>query len=86
MSHSDHARSLSPDALERLLAARQKFLSFVEKRVGSKADAEDILQAAFVRGIERGGLRDDESVVQRRRRKPVRPAVSVECGCRRSDA
>jgi RNA polymerase sigma-70 factor (ECF subfamily) len=55
---------ISPEALERLLAGRRQFLAFVEKRVGSRAEAEDILQEAFVRGIERGGaLRDDESVV-----------------------
>jgi len=55
---------ISPEALERLLAGHRQLLAFVEKRVGSRADAEDILQAAFVRGIERGGtLRDDESVV-----------------------
>ena len=56
--------SLSPEALNLLLARRKDFLSFLEKRVGSHATAEDILQAAFVRGIERGGaIRDQESVI-----------------------
>ena len=56
--------SLSSEAITRLLSSRQQFLSFVERRVESQADAEDILQAAFVRGIERGGsLRDDETVI-----------------------
>jgi RNA polymerase sigma-70 factor (ECF subfamily) len=51
-------------ALEQLLARRNDFLGFVEKRVGSRAIAEDILQAAFVKGLERGGaIRDDESAV-----------------------
>ena len=55
---------ISPEALARLLAGHRQFLAFLEKRVGSRAEAEDILQDAFVRGIERGGtLRDDESVV-----------------------
>jgi RNA polymerase sigma-70 factor (ECF subfamily) len=42
----------------------RQFLSFLEKRVESRAVAEDILQSAFVRGLERGGeIRDEESVV-----------------------
>ena len=50
--------------MERLLARRSEFLGFLEKRVGSRAAAEDILQAAFVKGLERGGaIRDDESAV-----------------------
>lgn len=55
---------LSPEALNLLLARRNEFLSFLEKRVASPALAEDLLQAAFVRGLERGGaLRDEESVI-----------------------
>ena len=59
-----HSKSLSSEAIERLLGSRQQFLNFLARRVESKADAEDILQAAFVRGIERGGsLRDEETVI-----------------------
>lgn len=59
-----HGEKLSGEALARLLESRQQFLSFLERRVESRAAAEDILQAAFVRGLERGGeVRDDESVV-----------------------
>lgn len=59
-----HADAISPEALTALLARRNDFLSFLEHRVGSRATAEDILQAAFVRGIERGGeIRDQETVV-----------------------
>ncbi|MBL8232093.1 MAG: sigma-70 family RNA polymerase sigma factor [Bryobacterales bacterium] len=55
---------LSPEAITRLVEGRQQFLSFLEKRVQSKAAAEDILQAAFVRSLEKGGsVRDEESVV-----------------------
>jgi RNA polymerase sigma-70 factor (ECF subfamily) len=55
---------MSQDALDRLFANREQFLSYIERRVESRAVAEDILQAAFVRGIERGGeIRDSESVV-----------------------
>ena len=55
---------LSQQALERLLANRRQFLSFIQSRVESAEVAEDILQAAFVKGIEKGGtLRDEETVV-----------------------
>lgn len=55
---------LTPEAINRLVEGRQQFLSFLEKRIQSKAAAEDILQAAFVRSLEKGGsVRDEESVV-----------------------
>jgi RNA polymerase sigma factor (sigma-70 family) len=55
---------ITGDALESLLSRRKEFLGFLERRVGSRATAEDILQSAFVRGIERGGeIREQESVV-----------------------
>ena len=55
---------LTPEALARLVEARRDFLTFIQKRVNSKEAAEDILQAAFVRSIEKGGaVRDEESVV-----------------------
>lgn len=63
-SSSAPANGLSPEAIARLVEGRQQFLSFLEKRVQSKAAAEDILQAAFVRSLEKGGsVRDEESVV-----------------------
>lgn len=62
--HSPSPAGLTPEALARLVEGRQQFLSFLEKRIPSKAAAEDILQAAFVRGLEKGGsVRDQESVV-----------------------
>ena len=55
---------LSPEAITRLVESRSQFLSFLEKRVQSKAAAEDILQAAFVRSLEKGGtVRGEESAV-----------------------
>ena len=52
------------EPLAQLLARRDDFLRFLEKRVDSRATAEDILQAAFVRGIEKEStLRDDESAI-----------------------
>jgi RNA polymerase sigma factor (sigma-70 family) len=54
--------TLDPAIVERLVADHRAFLAFVERRVESRAIAEDILQEAFVRGIERGGqIRDQES-------------------------
>jgi RNA polymerase sigma factor (sigma-70 family) len=54
----------SPDVVAALVANHQQFLAFVERRVGSRALAEDILQDAFVRGIGKlEGLRSDESAV-----------------------
>lgn len=50
--------------VEALVENHRRFLSFLERRVGNRADAEDILQAAFVRGIERSGsVRDTGSAV-----------------------
>jgi len=47
-----------------LVENHRRFLAFVERRAGSRAEAEDILQGAFVRGIERSGsIRDRESAV-----------------------
>jgi RNA polymerase sigma-70 factor (ECF subfamily) len=47
-----------------LVDNHRQFLRFLERRLGDRALAEDVLQAAFVRGLERAGqLRDDESVV-----------------------
>lgn len=43
----------SPDVLPLLLENHARFLSFLERRVGSRHDAEDILQEAFVRSLGR---------------------------------
>ncbi len=47
------------------LAARQKqFLSFLQVRLGDRAAAEDVLQAAYLRATEKADtIRDDESSV-----------------------
>lgn len=50
--------------LDALVRNHQRFLQFLERRVSSRADAEDILHDAFVRGLERAkSIRDAESVV-----------------------
>src|SRR5882757_3916169 len=60
----DAAGSLSPGAIQRLVDSHRQFLSFLQKRVESREVAEDILQSAFVRGLERGAeVRDEESAV-----------------------
>jgi len=42
----------------------RQFLAFLQTRVESRAAAEDILQSAFVKGLQRGSeLRDDEGAV-----------------------
>ena len=49
-------------ALERLVAGHREFLAFLERRVGDRAVAEDLLQDAFVRCLEKGHeLREEES-------------------------
>ncbi|MDP9001436.1 MAG: RNA polymerase sigma factor [Myxococcota bacterium] len=50
--------------LPMLTETHRRFLAFVEARVGSRADAEEILQSAFVRGMESAAtVRKDESVM-----------------------
>ena len=55
-------KSAQPALLDSLLDQRRQFLRFVERRVSSPAIAEDILQAAYLRALERGGeIRKGES-------------------------
>ena len=47
-----------------LLVNHRRFLRFLEKRVGSCEDAEEILQSAFVRSLDKGDeIRERESSV-----------------------
>ena len=56
--------SPSPAVVQVLVANHREFLAFLERRVGSRAIAEDILQEAFVRGLGKiEGLRSEESAV-----------------------
>ncbi|WP_375770662.1 RNA polymerase sigma factor [Archangium gephyra] len=55
---------LSPAVVESLVGNHRRFLGFLERRVGSRAVAEELLQAAYVRTLEKGGdLEDGESAV-----------------------
>lgn len=50
--------------MEELLPIRSDLLAFLQARLGSRQLAEDVLQTAFVRCIEkRGTLRRDESII-----------------------
>ncbi|HZY63276.1 MAG TPA: sigma-70 family RNA polymerase sigma factor [Edaphobacter sp.] len=50
------------EAIAGLIDQRTQFLRFVENRVGSHAVAEDIIQAAYIRAIEKAStLQKDES-------------------------
>lgn len=54
----------TPEVVSRLVANHREFLAFLQARVGSRAVAEDILQDAFVRGLDKiGELRDDEAAI-----------------------
>ena len=47
-----------------LVENHRRFLAFLQRRVGSQAVAEELLQAAYVRTLEKGGeLREGESAV-----------------------
>ena len=54
----------SPEVVRVLVENHRRFLAFLERRVGSREVAEDVLQEAFVRGIaSTASLRDEGSVV-----------------------
>lgn len=54
----------SPEVIERLVASHRGFLSFLESRVANRAIAEELLQTAFVRTLEKGGgIEDSDSAV-----------------------
>jgi RNA polymerase sigma-70 factor (ECF subfamily) len=58
----DEATSRDDGAIRRLAEEHGRFRAFLERRVGSRELAEEILQDAFVRSIERGDqLRASES-------------------------
>jgi RNA polymerase sigma-70 factor (ECF subfamily) len=65
MPETDFAETpMSAAILDRLVGNHREFLGFLERRLGNRAEAEDILQEAFVKGVERAdSVRDGESVV-----------------------
>jgi RNA polymerase sigma factor (sigma-70 family) len=59
----ERPKPLSSEAIAQLVAGHRQFLAFLERRVESRAVAEDILQSAFARGLESGADVQDEKVV-----------------------
>lgn len=58
------ARASGDEVTQALVANHRRFLAFLERRVGSRAVAEEILQSAFVKTLEKGGaLQDGEGAV-----------------------
>jgi RNA polymerase sigma factor (sigma-70 family) len=63
--NADDDETLSPDKVQVLVANHSRFLAFLKPRVGSVETAEEILQAAFVKGLEKqDAIRDDENAVR----------------------
>lgn len=55
-------RATGAEAIDVLVNNYTRFLEFLERRVGSRDVAEDLLQDAFVRGVEHAdSIRDQES-------------------------
>jgi RNA polymerase sigma-70 factor (ECF subfamily) len=46
--------AMTPEAVSLLVENHREFLRYVERRIGNRAIAEEILQEAFVRGLDRG--------------------------------
>lgn len=67
MDATSEDRVISPlteEVIGALVQNHRQFLAFLERRLGDRALAEDILQEAFVRGIDKAGaLNDEESAV-----------------------
>lgn len=50
---------LSQEVVDALVDNQRRFLSFLERRVGGRAIAEEILQSAYLRAVEKGIPADD---------------------------
>ncbi len=55
----DALRPLGPDVVAALVENHRRFLSFLERRVGNHASAEEILQSAYGRAVEKGVPADE---------------------------
>ncbi len=64
MHTHDELPAITDEVVKVLVAQHRTFLTFIERRVESRAVAEEILQNAFVKSIEkRDQLKSDESAV-----------------------
>jgi RNA polymerase sigma-70 factor (ECF subfamily) len=59
---TDAGTDLTPDVVQAFVANHRELLAFVQRRVGDRALAEDILQDAFVRGLDKAGAIEDNAV------------------------
>jgi RNA polymerase sigma factor (sigma-70 family) len=60
----DTETNAGADAMQRLVSHRHEFLGFLQRRLGDRALAEDILQAAFTRSLSKlEQIEHDESAV-----------------------
>lgn len=61
---AEATRASGDEVTQALVANHRRFLAFVERRVGNRAVAEEILQSAFVKTLEKGeALHDSEGAV-----------------------
>lgn len=61
---AEAVRSASPEVAAVLVENQRRFLAFLEKRLGRRELAEEVLQDAFVRGLSHAdAVRDDGSAV-----------------------
>jgi len=78
----DTVQPLTQPVIDQLVANHREFLAFVERRIGNRALAEEILHDAFVRSLDRGDeIRDSvvgwfyrvlrNAVIDRQRRQAV---------------
>lgn len=64
MNTEKQSEALTPEALRALLMNKQRLLAFLTRRLGSTELADELLQDAFVKGVEKGHtLREDESAL-----------------------
>lgn len=64
MSAETQEAELAPEALRTLIANKQRLLAFLQRRVGNAELAAELLQDAFVKGVEKGHtVREDESAL-----------------------
>jgi RNA polymerase sigma factor (sigma-70 family) len=59
----DCAKELTAEVAAIFVAKHRDYLAFLERRVGSRAIAEDILQEAFIRGMGRMDSSDEGSII-----------------------
>src|SRR5688500_16720416 len=62
-TQDEAVRPLSAEVVSALVQNHREFLAFLERRVGDRTVAEDLLQEAFVRGIERADTVQNQEAV-----------------------